>query len=316
MIMRVLVLGSGGYLGAAVVRAIATSPDVDLAAHYQFPPGDDALPDADTTWLARDLMQTTEDDLGSMFAALAPDAVVNCIGLTSGPPPQLRAVNVDLTKMILAGLPPHTHFVHLGSAAEYGEQPCGRPIREDARPFPNGPYATSKFESTELVLAAADAGHIRATVLRVFNPVGRGAASSSLPGRAAAAIEAALRSGDDVVCLGSLSTWRDYVDTRDVARAAVLAVGRPPSGGVVLNVGRGEAVLSRRLVQRIARVAGFHGEIRESIDEGSERSVAVPWQCAAIGAIRDRLGWVPRHGVEEMVRDLWCGVDPLSSRHR
>ena len=61
----------------------------------------------------------------------------------------------------------------------------------------------------------------------------------------------------------------------------------------MLNVGRGEAVHTRHLVENLAAIAGFKGRIIES-DDGSSRSSAVPWQRADISTYVRR-GSTGRH---------------------
>jgi nucleoside-diphosphate-sugar epimerase len=144
-------------------------------------------------------------------------------------------------------------------------------------------------------------------VLRVFNPLGRNSPARTLPGRAAMEIREALEHRRRSIRLGPLDSYRDYIDTRDVARAALLAGRGSAGGGVVLNVGRGEAVLSRDVIRSLARIAGYDGAIEES-DDGSSRSARLSWQCADIRAIGERLGWRPRYRLEDSLRDLWDGV--------
>ena len=127
------------------------------------------------------------------------------------------------------------------------------------------------------------------TVLRVFNPVGRCSPSRTLPGRAARELARAIREDRDTIRLGALDTYRDYIDTRDVARAAIAASMRGASDATILNVGRGEATCSRDLVYSLAAIAGYQGTIVESGD-GSSRSARLSWQCADISVIRSPPG--------------------------
>ena len=222
----------------------------------------------------------------------------------------LRAANVDVVAKLATALRgrPDVHLVHIGSAAEIGAQWPGKAITEEVAANPVGGYGVTKLEATMHLLAAGQRGDLSVTVLRVFNPIGRESPDHTVTGRAAQEIDAALRSGDDTVRFGSLESWRDYIDVRDVGTAVAAAVAdRWSVGATVCNVGRGEAILTRDLIERLAIIAGYTGAIAES-DDGSSRSSPVPWQRADISATTAHLGWTPQYTIDAALRDLWSGV--------
>jgi nucleoside-diphosphate-sugar epimerase len=310
MTKHAVVLGAGGFIGRAVCRALIHEAQYEgITAHYRQPPSIDRLPNDRVTWRALDLVHASAAEIADLIEQSQADVVINCAGATFGPLTTMQSVNVDVVSKVAAALRGRTdvHLIHLGSAAEYGAQRTGRSITERATALPVSDYGIAKLKATQLLLEAGDAGQLTVTVLRVFNPLGRGSAAHTLPGRAALEIEAALQRGDDVVRLGSLGSWRDYVDTRDVASAVAAAFASQPAGAVVLNVGRGEAVLTRDLVNSLATIAGYTGRIIES-DDGSSRSTPVPWQRADITATTSWLGWRPQHNIDASLRDLWSGV--------
>ncbi|MGW0582594.1 NAD-dependent epimerase/dehydratase family protein, partial [Streptomyces sp. NPDC002920] len=132
-----------------------------------------------------------------------------------------------------------------------------------------------------------------------------------LPGRLAALLRDAGRGPEAVLRLGDLSAHRDFVDVRDVARAAELAVTAPGPLPPVLNIGSGRAVPVRELVYGLAEKAGFRGRIEENATSAaggrSIRSGDVAWQCSAIGAAARALGWHPAHTLDEALAALWEG---------
>ena len=109
---------------------------------------------------------------------------------------------------------------------------------------------------------------------------------------------------------GPLDGGRDFIDVRDVARAALAAsrpspyVGRP----TVINVGRGIPVSSRWVVHRLARIAHFEGEIAEE-GQGSPRSGTVSWQWADIAVARLALRWAPRYLLSDALDQAWWTND-------
>jgi nucleoside-diphosphate-sugar epimerase len=304
---RILILGASGFLGGAIRRALAAKPErADVVLHYRDRQAGELYAPPGTEWRSLDLQRAATADYLALLDAVTPDVVINCVGLTVGGPSELRDVNVSIVAKLASALDGRkdVHLIHWGSAAEYGPQHVGRPVAEDVYAAPLSAYGVTKFEATQRLVAAAVEGRIAVTVLRVFNPVGRYSPSRTLPGRAARELAHAIREERDTIRLGSLNAYRDYIDTRDVAGAAIAVSLQGTSDATILNVGRGEAVCSRDLVYSLAAIAGYEGTIVES-GEGSSRSARLSWQCADITAIRARLGWEPRHSTEETLRDLW-----------
>ncbi len=307
---RVIILGAGGFMGRAVWRALAEDPRCNhIAVHFRRPPEPAMLTHGADTWSALDLAEATPKAIIDVIEQSEADVVVNCAGATRGSLPELRSANVEITARVSAALTAlgHVHLIHLGSAAEYGAHRTGQAITEHTPTRPVSDYGVTKLQGTRHLVAAGRARRLTATVLRVFNPLGRGSAPDTPLGRAAQEIHAAMRRGDDTITLRSLESWRDYIDARDVGGAVAAAVHTVPDGATVLNVGRGEAVHTRDLVEKLAAIAGFKGRIIES-DDGLSRSSHVPWQAADISATTSSLRWTPRHGIDASLHELWSGI--------
>jgi len=261
--------------------------------------------DEDTRWITLDLSSASNEDMRRLVSGVEPDAIVNCSGALVGSLDQLTSANVGVVMTVLAAAAgTGIRVVQLGSAAEYGPPATRAPVTEESPCRPATDYGRTKLEATRAVQEASRLGAVDGVVLRVFNPVGVGIGEQTLPGRAARLIREAIESGSGRIELGPLGAWRDYVDARDVAVAALAAATQPVPPGLVLNVGSGEAVESRDLIGRLARVAGFDGTISEAA-EPSGRSAGVSWQQADARAILDALGWSTRFTLDDAVRDLW-----------
>lgn len=291
---RILVLGSGGFLGEPVTAVLGA-----LAGVRVLRGGRSAGHD-----LTADLATVPVRTLASALAALAPDAVVNCTGMVAGAPTELCAANARGPAALceaMALATPNARLVHLGSAGEYGATEVGNPLSESSPTRPTGVYGASKLTGT---LAVAGSG-LDAVALRVFNPVGAGAPVAGLPGRLAAAIRDTPRDG--VVRTGSLAAYRDFVDTTDVADAVALAVTAPGPLPPIVNIGSGQATRVRALARELAEVSGFRGRIEES-GQGSERSAEVSWHRADIALAASALGWRPTRTLRDALTALWRAV--------
>jgi nucleoside-diphosphate-sugar epimerase len=303
---RFLLLGADGHLGYQIRRAVLESGRGSYLAAVS---GHAWLAPEPTTgdWHRVDLVRASVSDVTLLLDFTQPDVVINCTGCAAGPVDRLEAVNVSVVAKLLAALrrfgsSGSSALIHLGSAAEYGWQPPGLAIPESATPRPSGDYGRTKLMATDLITKAAARGDVRATVLRVFDPIGPGAPVHTVAGTALREIRRAMATGAMVVVLGQLRAYRDFLASVDVA-AAVLRLADSTGVPSILNVGRGVPTSVRSMVELLAGAAGFDGDILES---GEHRPPpAAIWQQADLTLLRHHLHWVPTTSVAEAVRALW-----------
>lgn len=308
--MRMLVLGASGFLGLHVVEAAAAHREIALASHFHA-----RLGARDGPML--DLVAATASELQRFLDEAAPQAIVNCVGATGGDTSHLEALNVTLVARLLAAARnavPGVRFVQIGSAAEYGATLPHEAVTETQLAEPLTEYGRTKLRATRLTLDASSDGNIDGVVLRVFNPIGQGMPANTLAGNAARQMRAAEAGG---LRLGPLDAWRDFVDARDVAAAALLASTIEKPGDRLFNVGSGAAVRARDMVHRLAAIAAFTGAIHEGAT-GSSRSQALSWQQADIRLAARELGWQPRFSLDDALSALWHGLleDPIAAPSR
>ncbi|NGO45081.1 NAD(P)-dependent oxidoreductase [Streptomyces sp. YC419] len=296
-----LVLGGSGFVGREVCAALAVRGERVLSVARG--PQDGAASGVRTIRL-----DLGSDGAGPALARLLdaerPHTVVNCVGSIWGrTDAEMAPAIVAPTLRLLAALgraAVRPRLVHLGSVLEYGPVPTGTTAREPARP--DTAYGRAKLASTEAVLAAQAAGDVDALVLRVANVAGPGTPAVSLLGQVAARLAAgAPGTGPVRVELSPLRAHRDYVDVRDVADAVVRATDPDvPAAGAVVDIGRGEAVPVRELVDLLIAVSGVRAQVTERGTPG-----AADWMCVDPAPARDLLGWHPRHSLEDAVRAHW-----------
>ena len=294
---RVLVFGGGGFIGRHVCDALGQHPEVSEVRA----PGREVC----------DLVSTEPDDLADLLRDVRPEVVVNCTGRLSGTGYDLVRANAMVTGKLIDAIARHSpavRLVRLGSAAEYGVVEFQHAVHEDDAALPVSEYGVSHLAGTQLVTLASAAGDVDGVVLRVFNPIGPGLHPDNMLGRAVALIRDAQRDGGEHVEMGPLSSWRDFVDVRDVATAVCAAAFAQLSDHRVFNVGRGRAIRCRQAMELLAGVAGFHGEVREAA-AGPARSATVDWMLADVSRAADTLKWMPRHELADSVNGVWAGMD-------
>ena len=215
---KAMVVGGRGFLGRHIVTAL-TAAGFEVIETVR-----DGSGDAGGA-VALDLLTSPASTLRAVLDQERPTVVVNAAGAVVGTAAQLAGGNVVgpvrlLTAMTVTA--PKARYVHLGSAAEYGSAALDRPVDEDDDPRPLGAYGVSKLAGTRAVLAlAADAG-LTASVLRIFNPVGAGSPSSTLPGRLAHLLRTV--ADGQPLSVGPLDAFRDFVDVTDVIKQKLQAI--------------------------------------------------------------------------------------------
>jgi NDP-hexose 4-ketoreductase len=286
--IRVVVVGSSGFIGRHVTVALrANAPHCSV---FGIAPTDRQPLPLDA-FLAVQLGSGAPAALREFLDAVKPHAVVNCAGALTGDPEAMWRANYQATVELIdacAAASPSSIFVQIGSSAEYRASKVGEATSERHAVRPSTEYGRSKLRASRVTLRAHIEGRVRATVLRLFNTVGAGMASVTLPGK----IAAFLRDGlGDVLTVGSLAGCRDFIDVRDASRAIVCAVLRGERVcGEIINVGSGRARPTREFAHAIVARSPKLVHLVET-DPGSPRSAAIPWQQANVDKAKRLLAW-------------------------
>ncbi len=275
-----------------------------------------------------DVARAAPAELGELLRAERPALVVNASGaLWAASDEDMTGANLVLVDNLLAaltGLPWRPRLVQLGSVYEYGPQPDGLAVREDATENPIAHYGRTKLAASRRVCAAADAG-LDAVVLRLSATIGPGAPVHSLFGSVAdrlatgqaAAWAAARAAGQDAgrpvpLELPPLRGERDFVDVRDVADAVIAAAAAPTVTGV-LNIGRGTLVAVRDAVHRLIDISGVPVAVTTRASSEPRRDAGIGSQLIDISAARQRLGWMPRRTLTDALVALWADRQPATA---
>lgn len=209
-------------------------------------------------------------------------------------------VNVNGTLNLLEASVKHDvkRFIFASSAAVYGEQGT-LPIKEEAVPHPNSPYAVSKLSAEHYSRVYHGAYGLATVVFRYFNVYG----DKQARGPYSAVITAFLNSlmGDDkLVIYGDGKQTRDFVNVSDVVDANMLAMEKD-CAGEVFNVATGSSVTINRILKILQNATG-----KDQVEPvfSNPREGDIRNSCGDISKISRFLRFKPRVSLEEGLKSL------------
>ncbi len=280
--MRVLVLGSTGFLGRLLTDELTraghavegwsrSAPDhprsgtrrVDLVL-------DDKLPAPRDPWDA---------------AVLAAGASVPARFVH----PEDAATTQHLARRTFAHIALHapgTRCVVVSSAHVFA--PSSTPLHEDATLAPQGPYGLTKLAVEREARSGVHA--LDVVVARLFGSLGPGQPA----GLFVPDLLRRLAGGAAHIELAGPDALRDLTDGRDVARALRLLVETPRAAGGTFHVGSGTGTRLSDLAARIARASGRDFTFQFAPGDASSW-IADPSRLRAV------TGWTPRHDLDATV---------------
>ena len=223
--MRVAITGASGFIGAALVERHRLQGDavrVLSRSTRRWPEGIEAHV-ADLTDSGTDAQRALQ-----RFADGA-DALYHCAGEYRDES-RMEALHCGGTERLLAAAQGWAgRWVQLSSVGAYGQRRDGT-ITEDTPPAPRGLYETTKARADDMVLEAAAAGHIDATLLRpsiVFGP--------RMPNQSLFQLINALDRGR-FFFIGARGASANYVSVEGVIEALLLCSTRAQARGRVYNL--------------------------------------------------------------------------------
>ncbi|MER6676803.1 UDP-glucose 4-epimerase GalE [Streptomyces sp. NPDC000983] len=315
--MTWLITGGAGYIGAHVVRAMTEAgertvvyDDLSTGIAERVPDGVPLL--VGSTLDAEGVSRAVADHGITGVVHLAAKKQV---GESVRQPLRYYRENVEGLRTLLeavtaAGVP---SFVFSSSAAVYG-MPDVDLVTEETPCAPMSPYGETKLVGEWLVGATARATGLATASLRYFNVAGSAAPDLADVGvhnlvpmvfeRLTADEPPRIFGADyptpDGTCV------RDYIHVVDLAEAhvaAARALGSGPGRELTLNIGRGEGVSVREMIDRINAITGH--------DRAPTVTPRRPGDPARVVASADRaadeLGWRAKHDVQDMITSAWEG---------
>ncbi|WP_312673103.1 UDP-glucose 4-epimerase GalE [Microbacterium sp.] len=325
--MKVLITGGAGYIGSTVATAC-------LEAGIEVVLLDDLSTGLAAFGAGRDLYVGDIADAEVLDRLLGDhpdiDAVVHCAARVVVPesvadPLGYYDTNVGRSIVLFRRLrDAGIHRIVFSSSASIYAGETGDGVDEGGRIAPSSPYATTKAMVEQILADAAAAGDFRAVALRYFNPIGadpqlRTGLQNPEPTHALGKIMQARAAGAPFTITGTDwptrdgSGLRDYVHVWDLALAHVAAVTRFDEVATaaepyrVINLGTGDGVTVRELVQAFERVTGAPLPVVETERRPGDQAGAY----AIVERAREVLGWRAERSVDDGVRDALAWAEKL-----
>ncbi len=325
--MTWLITGGAGYIGAHVVRAM-TEADEHAVVYDDLSTGiAERVPDGvplvvgstlDGERVARAL---ADHDVTGVVHLAAKKQVGESVDL----PLHYYRENVEGLRVLLeavtaADVP---SFVFSSSAAVYG-MPDVDLVTEETPCVPMSPYGETKLAGEWLVRATGRATGLSTASLRYFNVAGAAApelADTGVFNLIPMVFEKLTENapprvfGDDYPTPDG-TCIRDYIHVVDLAEAhvtAARALRASPGHSLTLNIGRGEGVSVREMIDMINAVTGYDRPPTVTPRRPGDPSRVV----ASADRIATELGWKAKHDVQDMIASAWEGwvrVHPGAAR--
>ena len=307
--------GGAGYIGSHVVRAFAAE-DIPPVVIDDLSSGHREFVDAEVPFYRGNV--GNEDLLRHIFARHPIRGVVHLAGfkyagVSVSRPLHTYTENVTAMVALLTVMAEREidKIVFSSSAAVFGT-PTDELVTEVSATRPESPYGESKLIGEWLLADQAKAASLKHTALRYFNVVGSGYPDLRdtsphnlfpLVFEQLAAGKVPYINGDDYPTPDGTCV-RDYIHVSDLAASHVAAAQALDAGrelAPVYNLGSGEGLSVRQIMDAVARVTGI-----DFTPEVHPRRPGDPAQIVATGELAARdLDWQMRHSVDQMVASAW-----------
>ena len=315
--MTWLITGGAGYIGAHVVRAM-TEAGERTVVYDDLSTGVAARVPAEVPLVEGSTLDA--DRLARTFAEHDITGVVHLaakkqVGESVERPLHYYRENVEGLRVLLeavteAGI---GSFLFSSSAAVYG-MPDVDLVTEETPCVPMSPYGETKLAGEWLVRATGKATGLSTASLRYFNVAGAATpelADTGVFNLIPMVFEKLTEGapprifGDDYATPDGTCV-RDYIHVVDLAEAHVTvarALRSAPGTDLTVNIGRGEGVSVREMIDRINAVTGY--------DRAPTVTPRRPGDPARVVASADRiateLGWQAKYDVQDMITSAWEG---------
>jgi len=307
--MKVLIIGSAGFVGGHLVEYLSLLPTVEVFASKLSTERLEDICIANKNIFNLDILN--KDEVENILKRICPDYIIHLAAQSSvsyswKEPALTFNVNLIGTINVLEAVRKtgiHTRILLIGSAEEYGDiKPEELPINESRDVDPSNPYAISKASQEMVAGMYEKVYNMEIVMVRAFNHIGPGQSpvfAISDFAKQIAEIERDIH--EPVILVGNLEAKRDFTDVRDIVRGYWELVQNGVKGEIY-NIGSGTCYSLQSLLDRMIGMS--NKEIDIKVDPDKLRPVDIPELRADISKINGHVHWQPQIKMDVTLSDI------------
>jgi GDP-4-dehydro-6-deoxy-D-mannose reductase len=299
---HVLVTGANGFVGAHLVRELATNGITVVGVGG--PMKTASVSEHASSYLELDL--TRPEDIARLDLTDI-DGVVHLAGLAAvgasfDNPMLYMSTNVGIEVNIFeAALKQQVkpRFLIISTGALY-DPLSSLPLTENSPVIPSSPYAVSKLGQEQMAQYYNSRG-LESIIARPFNHIGPGQGPGFLVPDVAQQLIAAVQNQAPEVSVGNLDAKRDYTDVRDIVRAYRLLLEKGRSGEIY-NVCSGIPRSGHDMLSGLTKAADVQPKIVQ--DPAKLRPSDTPVIYGDHQKLTTDTGWQPEIPIDTTLSDV------------
>jgi len=289
--MKILVLGSEGFIGSHSVRHFRAAGHAVTAADIVLKQEKDYL-----------LINPELPDFARIFTGAAFDLCINATGaanvqLSFSHPAVDYMLNVTNVYNILDSIRqynPGCRFINFSSAAVYGN-PVSLPIGESAALNPVSPYGYHKVYSEQVCSEFFRLFKVPSMSLRVFSAYGEGLKKQLFWDMYRKISEAK----DSIELFGTGNETRDFIYITDIMHAIDCVIAHAPFDGTAVNLASGRESSIKEVTDIFVRA--LRADVR--IDFTGNNKIGDPLNWRADIALLSSFGFKSRYSLSEGINN-------------
>jgi nucleoside-diphosphate-sugar epimerase len=314
--LKILVTGGAGFIGSNLVARVCGGNEVVVVDDLSEGREDNLAGLENVEFVKQDICDAAA--MKKIFARFKPEIVFHFAASFANQksveqPKQDLEINGAATLSLLeesraCGV---QRFVYASSSCVYGNASArGEPMREDAKPAPETPYAITKLLGEYYAAFFHDFHGLPTATVRYFNVYG----PNEYPGKYRNVVPnffaRALRR-EALPVMGDGSDTRDYTFVGDAVGGTLLAAEKNAAVGGVFNIGRGEETRIIDIANKINAVAGNKAGVEFVEKRGWDK---ISRRCASIDKAKRVLGYKPKTSLDEGLRETFKWLKTIQAK--
>jgi dTDP-L-rhamnose 4-epimerase len=184
------------------------------------------------------------------------------------------------------------------------------PTKESKKQDCNSIYAITKKDQEEMVLNIGKTYGIPSVALRYFNVFGPRQSLSNPYTGVVAIFSSRIKNNHAPMIFEDGLQSRDFISVHDIVDATILSMKKSAADYEIFNVGAGRQITIKEIAERLAKLYGkdIKPEITLKFRKGDVR------HCFSdISKIKNKLGWEPKVGFDEAMKELISWSNPIEA---